>query len=332
MNPGGDGMPLLSVRSLSTHYLTDGTPVRAVDDVSFDLAPGEILGLVGESGCGKTTVGFSLLRLLPPNARTVTGQILFEGEDLLTKSAEEMRALRGNRIAMVFQDPMTSLDPAFTVGDQVMEPLREHLKLGREAARARALELLTQVGIPAPADRMRRHPHEFSGGMRQRVVIAIALACDPSLLICDEPTSALDVTVQAQILGLLRALKREHRSTSIVMISHDLGVVAQLCQRVAVMYAGQIVEQGPVGDVFANPRHPYTQGLMASLPGLVPKGSPLRQIEGTVPNLAHPPAGCRFHTRCPHAHQACLLPPPVVTVGRQEVACVLYEEDARVAS
>ena len=325
-------MTLLSVRDLSTHHLTGGAPVRAVDGVSFDLAPGEILGLVGESGCGKTTVGFSLLRLLPPTARVVGGQILFEGDDLLGMGGEQMRALRGNRIATVFQDPMTSLDPAFTVGDQLMEPLREHLGLGREAARARAVELLAQVGIPAPAERLRHHPHEFSGGMRQRVVIAIALSCNPSLPICDEPTSALDVTVQAQILGLLRALKRAHQNTAIVMITHDLGVVAQLCQRVAVMYAGQLVEQGPVRDVFSNPRHPYTQGLLGSLPGRVPKGTPLRQIEGTVPNLAHPPAGCRFHPRCPHAHQTCLQPPPVVTVGRQQVACVLYEEGTRVAS
>ncbi|HEY7033521.1 MAG TPA: ABC transporter ATP-binding protein [Thermomicrobiales bacterium] len=324
-------MTLLSVRNLTTHYQTAGAPVRAVDGVSFDLAPGEILGLVGESGCGKTTVGFSLMRLLPPAAQTVQGEILFEDQNLLAKTADQMRALRGNRIAMIFQDPMTSLDPSFTIGDQVTEPLREHLGLGRDAARERALELLTQVGIPAPAERLRRFPHEFSGGMRQRVVIAIALACNPALLICDEPTSALDVTIQAQILALLRALKREHQGTAILMITHDLGVVAQLCHRVAIMYAGQIVEQGPVRDVFASPRHPYTQGLLDSLPGRVARGAPLRQIEGTVPDLRHPPAGCRFQPRCGYARPACLLPPPVVSVGRQDVACVLYgEETARV--
>lgn len=321
-------MTLLTVRDLTTHYLTDGAPVRAVDGVSFELAPGEIYGLVGESGCGKTTVGFSLMRLLPPAASIVHGEILFEGENLLTKRAEEMRDLRGNRIAMVFQDPMTSLDPSFTVGDQLMEPLREHLGLGREAARERALELLTQVGIPSPAERFRRYPHEFSGGMRQRVVIAIALACNPSLLICDEPTSALDVTIQAQILALLRTFRQERRSTAILMITHDLGVVAQLCHRVAIMYAGQIVEQGPVRDVFGSPRHPYTRGLLDSLPGRVARGTPLRQIEGTVPDLRQPPPGCRFQPRCAFAQPRCLLPPPVVVVGRQEVACVLPGEEA----
>jgi oligopeptide/dipeptide ABC transporter ATP-binding protein len=321
-------MTLLSVRDLATSYRTGGAPVRAVDGVSFDLAPGEILGLVGESGCGKTTVGFSLMRLLPTAAGIVQGEVLFEGQNLLAKSADEMRGLRGNRIAMVFQDPMTSLDPSFTIGDQLMEPLREHLGLGREAARERALELLTQVGIPSPAERLRRYPHEFSGGMRQRVVIAIALSCNPSLLICDEPTSALDVTIQAQILALLRALKRELQSTAILMISHDLGVVAQLCHRIAIMYAGQIVEQGPVRDVFASPRHPYTQGLLDSLPGRVARGTPLRQIEGTVPDLRHPPVGCRFQPRCGFARPQCLLPPPVVAIGRQEVACVLYGEEA----
>jgi oligopeptide/dipeptide ABC transporter ATP-binding protein len=326
-------MTLLSVRDLATYYLSGDAPVRAVDGVSFELAPGEILGLVGESGCGKTTVGFSLLGLLPAAARIVRGEVVFEGENLLKKSREEMRQLRGNRIAMVFQDPMTSLDPSFTIGDQLMEPLREHLGLGREEARERALDLLAQVGIPAPAERLRRYPHEFSGGMRQRVVIAIALACNPSLLICDEPTSALDVTIQAQILGLLRALKREHQSTAILLITHDLGVVAQLCRRVAVMYAGQIVEQGPVRDVFAAPRHPYTQGLLGSLPGRSARGTPLRQIAGTVPDLRRPPVGCRFQPRCLQARSACLLPPPVVTVGRQEVACVLYgEESARVSA
>jgi peptide/nickel transport system ATP-binding protein len=325
-------MSLLSVRDLAVHYRTDGDPVRAVDGISFELAAGEIMGLVGESGCGKTTVGFSLMRLLPPAARIARGAIRFEGQDLLAKSAGELRTLRGNRIAMVFQDPMTSLDPSFTIGDQLMEPLREHLGLAGDAARVRAIELLTQVGIPAPAERMRRYPHEFSGGMRQRVVIAIALACDPSLLICDEPTSALDVTIQAQILGLLRGLQRARAETAVLLITHDLGVVAQLCDRVAVMYAGQVVEQGPVRDVFASPRHPYTQGLLDSLPGRVPRGAPLRQIEGAVPDLRRPPAGCRFQPRCAYARRECLLPPPVIAVGRQEVACVLYEEAARVSA
>ncbi len=324
-------MALLSVRDLTTYYGTGPDPVRAVDGISFDVEQGEILGLVGESGCGKTTVGFSLMRLLPISARTVAGQALLEGEDLLRLPAEDLRRLRGNRMAMIFQDPMTSLDPAFSVGEQIAEPLREHLGLGGAAARSRAIDLLTQVGIPSPDAQLRRYPHEFSGGMRQRVVIAIALACDPSLLICDEPTSALDVTIQAQILGLLRALQREHQKTSIIMITHDLGVVAQLCHRVAIMYAGKIVEQGPVRDIFNSPRHPYTQGLLASLPGRVPRGEPLRQIDGTVPDLRRPPAGCRFAPRCPHARPICLAPPPMNVVGRQQVACVLYnQDDARV--
>lgn len=321
-------MTLLSVRDLATEYGSGGGAVRAVDGVSFEVRPGEILGLVGESGCGKTTVGFSLLGLLPANARVVRGEVSFDGRDLLRLSEGERRALRGNRIAMIFQDPMTSLDPSFTIGDQLLEPLQEHLGLGREAARKRAVELLTQVGIPSPAERLRRYPHEFSGGMRQRVVIAIALACDPALLICDEPTSALDVTVQAQILGLLRALQREHQQTGILMITHDLGIVAQLCHRVAVMYAGQIVEQGPVRDVFSRPRHPYTRGLLGSLPGKVARGMPLSQIDGTVPDPRHLPGGCRFQPRCPYALPACLAPPPTLTVERQEVACVLYKDGA----
>jgi oligopeptide/dipeptide ABC transporter ATP-binding protein len=321
-------MSLLSVRNLATEYRDGDIPIRAVDGVSFDVEPGEIVGLVGESGCGKTTVGFSLLGLLPPNAGVVGGEVTFDGRDLLRLDEGQRRALRGNRIAMIFQDPMTSLDPSFTIGDQLMEPLQAHLGLGRQAARRRAIDLLTQVGIPSPAERLRRYPHEFSGGMRQRVVIANALACDPALLICDEPTSALDVTVQAQILSLLRALQREHQQTGILMITHDLGVVAQLCHRVAVMYAGQIVEQGPVRDVFAQPRHPYTRGLLGSLPGRVARGAPLSQIDGAVPDPRHMPSGCRFHPRCRYATAICQAPPPTHTVHAQRVACVLYDKGA----
>ena len=325
-------MTLLSVRDLATEYPGDGTPVRAVDGVSFDVQPGEIVGLVGESGCGKTTVGFSLLGLLPPSASVVRGEVLFDGRDLLKLSESERRKLRGNRLAMIFQDPMTSLDPSFTIGDQIREPIQAHLGLSARAANERAIDLLTRVGIPSPADRMKRHPHEFSGGMRQRVVIAIALACDPALLICDEPTSALDVTVQAQILALLRSLQEQSRQTGILMITHDLGVVAQLCHRVAVMYAGKIVEQGPVRDVFATPRHPYTQGLLGSLPGRVRRGQPLVQITGSVPDPRQMPAGCRFHPRCQYATPACLVEPPVRRVGNQDVACVLYDQEVVRAS
>ncbi|MCC6791385.1 MAG: ABC transporter ATP-binding protein, partial [Thermomicrobiales bacterium] len=320
-------MTLLTVRDLATYYGVGPNPVRAVDGVSFEVNPGEIVGLVGESGCGKTTVGFSLMRLLPDVARIARGEVLFEGKDLLRLSPGELRGLRGNRMAMIFQDPMSSLDPAFSIGEQIMEPLREHLGMGHDAARKRAIELLTQVGIPSPEERLRRYPHEFSGGMRQRVVIAIALACNPALLICDEPTSALDVTVQAQILNLLRSMRTALQQTGIIMITHDLGVVAQLCDRVAVMYAGQIVEQGPVRDIFASPRHPYTQGLLDSLPGRVPRGTPLRQIDGTVPDLRHPPSGCRFAPRCVHARAACLAPVAFRQVGRQDVACVLFDEE-----
>ncbi len=321
-------MALLSVRDLATYYGAGPEPVHAVDGISFDVEPGEIMGLFGESGCGKTTVGFSLMRLLPDSARVMRGEMLLDGRDLLKLNQSELRAMRGNRMAMIFQDPMTSLDPSFSIGEQIMEPLREHLGLSSGAARERALELLAQVGIPSPAERLGRYPHEFSGGMRQRVVIAIALACDPALLICDEPTSALDVTVQAQILGLFRALRRDHRQTGIVFITHDLGVVAQLCQRVAVMYAGQIVEQGPVRDIFATPRHPYTRGLLASLPGRVARGDKLSQIEGTVPDLRRPPSGCRFAPRCEFARGECAAPPPIHRVGHQDVACVLYGEEA----
>lgn len=320
-------MPLLSVRDLTVHYGQAPAPVRAVDGVSFDLMAGEILGLVGESGCGKTTMGSSLMRLLPPTARVMSGEATFEGNDLLQLKESQLQPLRGNRMAMIFQDPLTSLDPCFSIGEQIVEPIREHLGLGTAAARARAIELLAKVGIPSPVERLKQYPHEFSGGMRQRVVIAIALACDPALLICDEPTSALDVTVQAQILGLLRSLRGHSAAAGVILITHDLGVVAQLCDRVAVMYAGQLIEQGPVRDVFATPRHPYTQGLLASLPGLVRRGAPLRQIDGTVPDLRRPPSGCRFAPRCAHARAACQLPPPLRMVGRQNVACVLYDDE-----
>ncbi|MGH2550214.1 MAG: ABC transporter ATP-binding protein, partial [Thermomicrobiales bacterium] len=308
--------------NLAIEYGGGTAPVRAVDGISFSVAPGEILGLVGESGCGKSTVGFGLMRLLPEIARIRSGSVQFADQDLLRTTDSNMRALRGNRIAMIFQDPMTSLDPNFTIGDQITEPMREHLGLSASEARKRAIELLTQVGIPAATDRIDRYPHEFSGGMRQRVVIAIALSCDPQLLICDEPTSALDVTVQAQILALLRRLQTDRPDTGIIMITHDLGVVAQLCNRVAVMYAGQIIEQGTVREIFTDPQHPYTQGLLASLPGQVKKGQRLQAIEGVVPDMAHPPAGCRFQPRCPVALPICLEPPPLIQIGDRIVACV----------
>lgn len=318
-------MTLLTVENLQVHY----GPVRAVDNVSFDIHPGEIVGLVGESGSGKSTVGFSLIGLLA-SGRVTNGSIRFNGEELLTKSEAELRNLRGSRIAMIFQDPMTSLDPSYTIGEQLMESLREHLGLSQKQARGRALDLLTKVGIPAPEERMSRYPHEFSGGMRQRVVIAIGIACDPELLVCDEPTSALDVTVQAQILMLLRQIQRDRPSTGILMITHDFGVVAEVCDRVAVMYAGQIVEQGTVHDTFNNPRHPYTRGLLNCLPGNVRKGQRLHAIPGTVPSLRHPPSGCLFQPRCPLALPICSTPPPVVEIGGQSVRCVRVLEEVAV--
>jgi peptide/nickel transport system ATP-binding protein len=317
---------LLNVDQLHVEYGDSSTPVRAVDGVSFTIESGEIVGLVGESGSGKSTVGFSLMGLLS-SGRVTGGSVRFHDQELLSTPEQEFREIRGNRIAMIFQDPMTSLDPSFTIGEQLMEPMREHLGLSKKQARARALDLLALVGIPAPADRMNRYPHEFSGGMRQRVVIAIALACDPELLICDEPTSALDVTVQAQILTLLRQIQEARPTTGILMITHDLGVVAELCDRVAVMYGGQIVEQGTVHDTFATPRHPYTQGLLGSLPSTVKKGERLRPIVGTVPNLRYPPPGCRFQPRCPYAIPACATPPPVLDVNGQSVRCVRALEE-----
>jgi peptide/nickel transport system ATP-binding protein len=315
-------MTLLQVENLAIEYGGGARPVRAVDGISFSVASGEILGIVGESGCGKSTVGFSLMRLLPEIARVASGSIAFAGQDLLKANNDMMRRLRGNKIAMIFQDPMTSLDPNFTVGDQLIEPMREHLGLSASEARKRAIELLARVGIPVASERIDRYPHEFSGGMRQRVVVAIALSCDPELLICDEPTSALDVTVQAQILALLRRLQQDRPDTGIIMITHDLGVVTQLCSRVAVMYAGQIVEQGTVREIFVDPQHPYTRGLLASLPGQVKKGERLQAIEGVVPDMSRPPTGCRFQPRCPVALPICSEPPPFIRLGDRVVACV----------
>jgi len=293
------------VRNLTTEFTVNGRVARVVDGVSFDLRPGEVLGLVGESGCGKSTTGFSLMRLLPPNARIVDGEVWLAGEDLLRKSDEEMRRIRGSRIAMVFQDPMTSLDPSFPVGEQLAEVVEEHRGLARREALREAVQLLRQVGIPSPEARLRAYPHEFSGGMRQRIVIAITLACDPRVLVADEPTTALDVTIQAQILRLLRTLNTERRHTGILLITHDLGVVAQMCHRVAVMYAGEIVEMGDVEAIFTRPAHPYTQALLASIPARAGAKGGLPAIEGTVPNPAAYPSGCRFHPRCPQAFADC---------------------------
>ncbi len=309
-------MSLLEVRDLRVHLFTSRGVVRAVDGVSFSLEAGRSLGIVGESGCGKTMTALSLMRLIPsPPARIVGGSIRFDGQDVVQMDAERLRALRGNQVAMIYQDPMTTLNPVFTVGEQIAEAVRLHRGDGRQAAFLRAVEVLTLVGIPDPDRVARAYPHQLSGGMRQRAVIGMALACDPKLLIADEPTTALDVTIQAQILELLRRL-RDDLGTGIILITHDLGVIADLVDEVMVMYAGKLVEHAPVRSLFAEPRHPYTRGLLASVPSLDLRERRLRTIEGTVPPAHAMPAGCRFNPRCALAEERCRdLEPPLVPVG-----------------
>jgi len=307
---------LLGIRNLRTTFRSDEGLVRAVDGIDLDVAEGEVVGVVGESGSGKSVTMLSLMGLVEPPGRVEADRIRFEGKDLLSLSAEEMRRLRGNRMAMVFQDPMTSLNPFLTVEEQVCEVLEVHKSMRRAAARERAVALLEEVGIPGAARRLRDYPHQFSGGMRQRVMIAIALACEPALLIADEPTTALDVTIQAQILDLLRKLRAE-RKMSVILITHDLGVVAGMCERVKVMYAGRIVEEGPTRAIFRTPRHPYTRALLASLPRLDEgEGARLRTIPGLPPNLSRVPKGCAFHPRCAYAEERCRTDEPrLETVG-----------------
>lgn len=321
---------ILEVDGLCTHFDTEDGLARPVDGVSFSLRPGETLGLVGESGCGKSVTSLSILGLIPkPPGRIAAGRILFAGEDLVQAGEKRLRQLRGRRLSMIFQEPMTALNPVLTVGEQVAEPLRLHLALPRAAARRRAIELLTQVGIPAPEQRVDAYPHELSGGMRQRVMIAMAIACDPAVLIADEPTTALDVTIQAQILELLRRLQAE-RGMAMLLITHDLGVVAQNAQRVLVMYAGKVVENAPVERLFSAPGHPYSVGLLRSLPELARPGEPLATIPGMVPPPTRFPSGCRFRTRCPLARERCAEqePPlrPLARAPEQEVACHFPEE------
>jgi oligopeptide/dipeptide ABC transporter ATP-binding protein len=301
-------MSLLEVRRLKTWFATKRGEVRSVDDVSFTLDQGETLSLVGESGCGKSVTALSIMRLVSPPGRIIGGEVIFEGRDLLKLSQDEMRAIRGDDIAMIFQDPMTSLNPVYTVGEQIAEAIRLHRKVSKREAWDQAIEGMRDTAIPAPEVRAKSYPHEMSGGMRQRVMIAMALACDPKLLIADEPTTALDVTIQAQILDLLTEL-REKRNLALLLITHDLGVVAETSDRVAVMYAGKIVEESPARDLFAKPRHPYTEGLLRAVPRLdetkEEKKRRLQTIEGVVPNpLEHPP-GCRFAPRCEHALEKC---------------------------
>jgi len=308
--------PLLDVRDLATHFFTGAGVVRAVDGVSFTVAPGEALGLVGESGCGKSVSVLSIMRLVPsPPGRTVAGEVLFGGRDLLKLSDEEMRRVRGADLAMIFQDPMTSLNPVLPIGLQIVESLEFHKGLPRAAARRRAAELLDLVGIPAASRRLDDYPHQFSGGMRQRVMIAMAIACEPKLLIADEPTTALDVTIQAQILDLLRRLRTELRM-GLILITHDLGVVAGICDRVNVMYAGRVVEAAVADEAFDDPRHPYTLGLLRSVPRLDgPLGGKLIPIDGMPPDLAGEQRGCPFAPRCPFCVEKSLQErPPLVPV------------------
>jgi peptide/nickel transport system ATP-binding protein len=296
--------PLLELRRLAVSFATDDGTVHAVDGIDLALARGRTLGLVGESGCGKSVTSLAIMGLLPPENSKVNGEIHFEGRNLLTLNADTMRDLRGARLAMIFQEPMTSLNPAYTVGDQIVEAIQRHQGLSAADARTRAIEMLRIVRIPSPERRVDDYPHKLSGGMRQRAMIAMALACGPELLIADEPTTALDVTIQAQILDLMRGLRRD-TGTAIILITHDLGVVAEMADDVAVMYAGQIVERAPVRDLFARPEHPYTVGLLGSIPRLDEKRERLPSIEGRVPDMTRPPAGCRFAARCPFVEPAC---------------------------
>ena len=299
-----DTPPLLDVRGLGIFFRIGAGEVQATRDVSFQLKAGERLGIVGESGCGKTVTGLSILGLLPRTQSRVVGEVRFEGRDLLTISARQMRRVRGRQISMIFQEPMSALDPVFTVGEQIAETLRAHRGMGKKEARERAVDALAQVGIPLPSRRVDEYPHQLSGGMRQRAMIAIALSCEPQILIADEPTTALDVTIQAQIIDLLFDLSAR-TGTALIFITHDLGVIAETCTRMLTMYAGEVVEDAPVDSALERPRHPYTSGLLRSIPRLSPRKSVLPSIPGRVPSPADMPAGCRFRPRCAHGLAAC---------------------------
>ncbi len=324
--------PLLELDGLTTHYVSarGSRVVPAVDDVSLKLDAGETLGVVGESGSGKTTLALTILRLLPPAARIIRGAIRFEGEDLMTKSDAEMRRIRGKRIAMILQDPMASLNPLFTVGDQVAEPIRVHEGATRASAWTRARDLLKAVKISAPETRVGEYPHQMSGGMRQRIVGAIAMSCSPQLLIADEPTTSLDVTIQLQYLNLLREIQRSH-GLALIFITHNLGIVAKMCDRIAVMYAGRLIEGGSVNTIFDAPAHPYTQALLESIPRMGDPDRRLTAIEGQPPDLAAPPSGCSFHPRCPKVMDRCRVEaPPAFAVGKDQTArCWLAAPNGR---
>ena len=320
---------LLSVRNLKTSFFTHVGEVKAVRGISFDVNEGEVLGIVGESGSGKSVTSLSIMGLLQYPGRVVDGEILLNGEDILTYGKNQMRRVRGKEIAMIFQDPMTSLNPVYTIGNQIMEMILEHEKMSRREARARAIEMLKLVGIPAAEKRIDSYPHEFSGGMRQRVMIALALSCNPKLLIADEPTTALDVTIQAQILNLIKKLNRQFGMTT-MLITHDIGVVATVCDKVAVMYGGLIMEYGTADEIFYHPRHPYTMGLLGSIPHV--DGGEKRRlipIDGTPPDLINPPKGCPFSTRCKYCMNVCTQEqPPYFAEDKHRTMCWMLDADA----
>ncbi len=318
---------ILKVKGLKTYFYDRKGKVPAVDGVDFTVRKGETLGIVGESGCGKSVTSMSILKLLPPEGKVVEGEILFKGRDLTKCSSSEMEKIRGKEIAMIFQEPMTSLNPVYTVGQQIGEMIKTHEQLSKKQLREKAIEMLKLVGIPSPEKRIDEYPHELSGGMRQRVMIAMALFCNPELLIADEPTTALDVTIQAQILELMRELKNK-LGTSIMMITHDLGVIAEMADYVLVMYAGMVMEYCSVRDLFQKPLHPYTQGLINSLPRIDDAKDKLYVIEGSVPSLYDMPEGCRFWPRCPHAKEICKTRiPELYDCGGRKVRCFLYDDE-----
>jgi peptide/nickel transport system ATP-binding protein len=321
-------VPVLSVRNLRVEFASRRGALRAIDGVSFDIAKGEVLGVVGESGAGKSVTGLAAIGLIDPPGRIAGGEILLSGLRIDNLPAEAMRRIRGKRIAMIFQDPLTSLNPLYRIGDQLVETIRTHLNMNETQARKRAVDLLAEVGIPAPDKRVDAYPHEFSGGMRQRVVIALAIAAEPELIIADEPTTALDVSVQAQIIALIKRLGRDH-GTAVMLVTHDMGVIAETSDRVAVMYSGRIAEIGPVRDVVQNPLHPYAKGLMGAIPTLTGDASQrLVQIPGSMPRLSAIPQGCAFNPRCSFAFDRCRIErPEPIAVGAQQVACHLYDPD-----
>jgi peptide/nickel transport system ATP-binding protein len=319
--------PLLEVRNLRVEFNTRRGTLVAVDDVSFDIAPGEVLGVVGESGAGKSITGTAIIGLLERPGRVAGGEVLLEGGRIDDLPPDAMRRIRGRKIGAIFQDPLTSLNPLFTIGSQIVETIQAHLPMNAEQARARAIELLGEVGIPAPERRIDHFPHQFSGGMRQRVVIALALCANPRLIIADEPTTALDVSIQAQIIQLLKRLCREH-GTAVMLVTHDMGVIAETADRVAVMYAGRIVELGPVQQVIHDPQHPYTAGLMGSIPAVGQEVERLPQIEGSMPRLNAIPAGCAFNPRCPRVFDRCRVERPVLLQANKTLAaCWLHEPE-----